>query len=132
MRVRTWVGRVLVPVLFTVATLVGTAGVAEAIPEWQWQRGEFARAGAPVYPEPVDGWICHLGGPCRESDEREPDDPDPIWYSTHVYQVVDVECYLGRYYKIHEMDGERREGWVLDSEIYTNNDRVKPCRATDF
>jgi hypothetical protein len=99
-------------------------------PEPQWQHGEFVQAGAPVYAEPVDGWVCHLGGPCRDSDEREPDDPEPIWHSTRAFQPVDVECYLGRY-KIHETDGERREGWALDNDIDTN-DRVKPCRATDF
>ena len=131
MHVRTWVCRVFMPVLLIGGITAGTAGNAVAVPEPQWQGGQFVRAAAPVYAEPVDGWVCHLGGPCRDSDEREPDDPEPIWHSTRAFQPVDVECYLGRYYKIHETDGERREGWALDNDIDTN-DRVKPCRATDF
>jgi hypothetical protein len=131
MRVRTWVGRVLVPAGLIGGMLAGATGVAIAVPEPQWRHGHFVRAGVPVYAEPVDGWTCHLGGPCRDTDEREPDDPPPIWHSTSSRQSLDVECYLGRYYKIHEAAGERREGWALDSNINTD-DRVKPCHAGDF
>lgn len=131
MHVRTWVGRVLSLVALAGGMLASAAGVAVAVPEPQWQHGEFVRASVPVYAEPVDGWACHLGGPCRESDEREPDDPPPIWHSPDYYVSLDVECYLGRYYKIHEVSGERRDGWALDNDIDTS-DRVKPCHAGDF
>ncbi|QYN41165.1 hypothetical protein K1T35_48375 (plasmid) [Pseudonocardia sp. DSM 110487] len=127
----TWSCRALASVVLAGAVLVGGAQVAMAVPEEHWRHGHFVRVGVPVYAEPVDGWACYFAVGCRESSDREPDDPPPIWHSTDTRASLDVECYLGRYYKIHEVGGERRDGWALDDDISTD-DRLKPCRAGDF
>jgi hypothetical protein len=128
MHVRTWVCRVLWLVALTGGMLASAAGAAVAVPEPQLQHGAGWRAGLRRACRRMG---CHFGGPCRESAEREPDDPPPIWHSPDYYVSLDVECYLGRYYKIHEVSCERREGRALADDIDTN-DRVKPCHAGDF
>jgi hypothetical protein len=60
-----------------------------------------------------------LLGSCRDSEEREPDDPGPAWYSDKGGAAVKIECVLGRYYKIHQ--GER-EGWAPVSTFAAHYD----------
>lgn len=123
-----WVLLRVVIVGLVVAALLGATGsVALAVPEQRWRGGEFLAAGVPVYARSVDGWACHVFGVCRD-EHRQPGDPQPDWYSQRRWENVEVECYLGHYFKIHQPD---REGWVLRSTIRTYS-RIDPCTGFDF
>ncbi|WP_142065320.1 hypothetical protein [Pseudonocardia kunmingensis] len=109
-----------------VTAMLVSAGAAHAVPWYMWRDGVVSEDEAPVYAESVDGWACHIGLGCR-SAERTPDDPPPIWTAQRG-DPVQVECYLGEYYKIH---ADRGEGWILISYVADVNKPVG-CYAGDF
>lgn len=102
--------------LLSAGVVVGTAGSAAAqqpgldLPP---HPGVFTSANVAVYAEPVDGWGCHWFGDCR-TEQRTPEDPEPIWSSSAAQEQVEIDCRFGNYYKITQ--GERG-GWVVSSAI---------------
>jgi hypothetical protein len=97
---RSWAWRTGVALGLVTGLMSAAVGTAAAAPDYLWRDGHFRNAGTPVYPEAPDGWQCHVLGSCRDSEEREPDDPAPVWYSEKGGAAVRIECVLGRYYKI--------------------------------
>lgn len=117
-----WIAAPISAAVLSVALL----GVGSTVPPYLWRAGSFTDQGVAVYPEPVDGWGCHVLEVCR-SDVRGPDDLAAIYSSEQPGQPVVIECSLGAYYKL----ATPRPGWVAKSMTRAASKPV-PCYSGDL